>query len=339
MSILITGGCGFIGSHTVIVLLQKGYSIHIIDNLCNSSSLVLERIRMIVGDEKYSNLFYHHIDLMNMVKVNHFFDNHVIDSVIHFAGLKSVGESVKDSLLYYRNNLISTLHLLESMKTYGCKNLVFSSSATVYGDPEHIPVDEKCKTHVTNPYGRTKLMIEEILADIKTSDPSFNICILRYFNPIGAHPSGTIGEDPRGIPNNLMPYIQQVAIGRRPFLTIFGDDYITPDGTGIRDYLHVEDLANGHLSALCYTQSGKSGTFNLGTGKGTSVLELIHAFEKASGIKIPYQIGKKRKGDIACVFADPSHAKIELGWCAIKSIDDMCVDAWRWQEKNPLGFK
>lgn len=337
-SILITGGCGYIGSHTVVALLEKGYMIHIIDNLCNSSEMVLERIHDIVGDDNYARLFFHRIDLTVASDVEDFFTHYTIYAVIHFAGLKAVGESVQHPLLYYRTNLIGTLNLLESMKTNGCKRLVFSSSATVYGNPDRIPVDESCRTHVTNPYGRTKLMIEEMLTDLRASDSSWNICILRYFNPIGAHVSGNIGENPKGIPNNIMPYLQQVAIGQRPFVTIFGNDYLTIDGTGVRDYIHIEDLVNGHICALQYIQSGLSGTFNLGTGKGTSVLELIHALEKASGKTISYRIGERRIGDIATVFADPTLAKKELGWVAIKSIEEMCVDAWKWQEKNPHGF-
>jgi UDP-glucose 4-epimerase len=338
-TILVTGGCGYIGSHTVIALLEQGHTIHIIDNLCNSSELVLDRIRNIVGEDTYSRVTFHRIDLTDAAAVTRFFDQYRMDAVIHFAGLKAVGESVQDPLLYYRVNLIGTLNLLESMKWHGCKQLVFSSSATVYGDPERIPVDGSCRTQVTNPYGRTKLMIEEMLTDLKKSDETWNICMLRYFNPIGAHPSGTMGENPRGIPNNIMPYLQQVAVGIRPFVTIFGNDYPTIDGTGVRDYLHVQDLAQGHVCALSYILAGKTGTFNLGTGKGTSVLELIAALEKASGKTIAYRIGERRTGDIATVFADPSKAISELGWMAKKTIEEMCEDAWRWQNMNPNGFQ
>lgn len=338
-TILVTGGCGYIGSHTVIALLEKGHTIHIIDNLCNSSDAILPRICNIVGKKAYSRLFFHRIDLSHAADVTTIFDRYHMDAVIHFAGLKAVGESVQDPLLYYQVNLIGTLNLLESMKWHGCKQLVFSSSATVYGDPERIPVDESCRTQVTNPYGRTKLMIEEMLNDLKASDPTWNICMLRYFNPIGAHPSGTIGENPRGIPNNIMPYLQQVAIGRRPFVTIFGKDYPTVDGTGVRDYLHVQDLAQGHVCALQYIMEGKTGTFNLGTGKGTSVLELIDALEKASGKTITCQFGERRTGDIATVFADPTRARLELGWVATKTIQEMCEDAWKWQKHNPNGLE
>lgn len=337
-TLLITGGCGYIGSHTVIALLKEGYTIHIIDNFSNSSPIVLERIRTIVGDTLYSNVVLHECDLMDKPSVEKVFDEFVMDAVIHFAGLKAVGESVRNPLLYYKTNLTGTFVLLEVMAKHNCKRLVFSSSATVYGDPECIPVHENCKIHVTNPYGRTKHMIEEVLLDLQFSDAAWNICILRYFNPIGAHPSGLIGEDPRGIPNNIMPYLQQVAVGRRPIATIFGNDYPTPDGTGVRDYLHVVDLAEGHVCALRYIQNGQSGTFNLGTGKGYSVLELIEALEKASGKSIPYQIGDRRQGDIAMVYADPKEAQLTLGWVAKKTLKDMCEDAWRWQTKNPMGF-
>lgn len=339
LSILVTGGCGYIGSHTIIALLEKGHTIHIIDNLSNSSVLVLDRIRMIVGEESFSRIHFYQHDLMDKKALVHIFENKTIDTVIHFAGLKSVGESVKNPLVYYNNNILGTIILLEVMKEYGCKKLVFSSSATVYGDPQRIPVEETCLTRVTNPYGRTKLMIEEMLSDLQSSDPEWHICILRYFNPIGAHPSGLIGEDPKGIPNNIMPYLQQVAVGKREFVTIFGNDYPTIDGTGVRDYIHVVDLAQGHVCAMEYIQRGLSGTFNLGTGKGTSVLELLFALEKVSGKTIPYRIGERRKGDIATVYANPSHANKELGWTSSKSIEDMCKDAWRWQERNPSGFK
>ena len=335
---LITGGCGYIGSHTIIALLEEGYTLHIIDNLSNSSPKVLERIRMIVDEKAFSRIIFHQCDMMDKNAVLKVFDSFVIDAVIHFAGLKSVGESVKNPLLYYNTNLITTLVLLDVMILHKCKNLVFSSSATVYGDPEFIPVNEECKIQVTNPYGRTKHMIEEILLDLQYSDSEWNICILRYFNPIGAHSSGIIGEDPKGIPNNIMPYLQQVAVGNRPIVTIFGNDYPTPDGTGVRDYLHVVDLANGHVCALKYIQNGRSGTFNLGTGKGYSVLELIKSLEEASGKSIPYKIGERRQGDIAMVYADTSEAYDKLGWKAKKTLKDMCEDAWRWQMKNPNGF-
>jgi len=338
-NLLITGGCGYIGSHTIIALLEEGYTIHIIDNLSNSSPIVLDRIRTIVGESAFARIVFHKCDMIDKPAIQHVFDSFVIDAVIHFAGLKAVGESVRNPLLYYNTNLITTLVLLEVMTAHNCKRLVFSSSATVYGDPECIPVHEGCRIQVTNPYGRTKHMIEEILLDLQYSDPDWNICILRYFNPIGAHSSGLIGEDPRGIPNNIMPYLQQVAVGRRPIATIFGNDYPTPDGTGVRDYLHVVDLANGHVCALKYIQNGQSGTFNLGTGKGYSVLELIHALEGASGKPIPYQVGARRQGDIAMVYADPSEANNKLGWKAKKTLKDMCEDAWRWQTKNPMGFQ
>jgi UDP-glucose 4-epimerase len=337
-TILVTGGCGYIGSHTVVELLQKGFKVIIIDNLCNSSSRVLQQIKQIVGEEVYSRLQYYEIDVLQVETI---FLLYSIHAVIHFAALKAVGESVKQPLMYYENNITRTITLLQVMKKYNCSRFVFSSSATVYGNPEHIPVTESSTLRVTNPYGRTKLMIEEILQDVCASDPSWNVCILRYFNPIGAHRSGLIGENPLGLPNNIMPYIQQVAVGRLPQLTIFGKDYDTVDGTGVRDYIHVVDLALGHLSALQYVSDDTHmgcNVFNLGTGKGYSVMELILMFETISEQQISYQIGERRQGDIACVYADTSKAENELGWKAIHTLEDMCRDAWRWQKMYPNGL-
>lgn len=330
MAILVTGGAGYIGSHTVVELLNAGYEVIIVDNLSNAKEDVLDRIKQITGK---TPLFYK-LDVRDKEKLSEVFSRHQISDVIHFAGLKAVGESVSLPLMYYQNNLDSTLSLLEVMLEYNVKNLVFSSSATVYGEDNLPPYTEDMPTgKSTNPYGTTKVMIEWILKDVQYANPSLNIAILRYFNPIGAHASGLIGEDPQGIPNNLMPYITKVATGELPILSVFGDDYETPDGTGVRDYIHVVDLAEGHLAALKKLQS-KPGyvVYNLGSGEGTSVFELINAFEKASGVKIAYQVVARRPGDLATSFANVDKAKIELNWSTKKSIYDACRDSWKWQQ-------
>lgn len=336
MAVLVTGGMGYIGSHTTVELLKKGYEVIIVDNLSNSKELVKDRIKAITGIEPK---FYKY-DVLNKEDMDKVFSENNIDSVIHFAGFKAVGESVAKPLEYYHNNLTSTFVLLELMRKYGVKNFVFSSSATVYGDAKIIPITEDCPLSATNPYGRTKLMLEEILRDIYSSDNSWNIALLRYFNPVGAHESGTIGEDPCGIPNNLMPFITKVAIGELKELSVFGDDYNTPDGTGVRDYIHVVDLAKGHLKALekLKTNSGLV-TYNLGTGKGYSVLDIVKAFSEASEREIPYKITARRPGDIATCYSDPRKANEELGWKAEKGIEEMCEDSWRWQSQNPKGYE
>lgn len=336
MAVLVTGGMGYIGSHTTVELLKEGYEVVIVDNLSNSKELVKDRIKAITGKEPK---FYKY-DVLNKEDMDKVFSENAIDSVIHFAGFKAVGESVAKPLDYYHNNLTSTFVLLELMRKYGVKNFVFSSSATVYGDAKIIPITEEAPLSATNPYGRTKLMLEEILRDLYSSDNSWNIALLRYFNPVGAHESGTIGEDPCGIPNNLMPFITKVAIGELKELSVFGDDYDTPDGTGVRDYIHVVDLAKGHLKALekLKTNSGLV-TYNLGTGNGYSVLDIVKAFSEASGREIPYKITARRPGDIATCYSDPRKANEELGWTAEKGIKEMCEDSWRWQSKNPKGYE
>ncbi|HAK41649.1 MAG TPA: UDP-glucose 4-epimerase GalE [Clostridium sp.] len=336
MAVLVTGGMGYIGSHTTVELLKKGYEVIIVDNLSNSKELVKDRIEDITGIEPK---FYKY-DVLNKEDMDKVFSENSIDSVIHFAGFKAVGESVAKPLEYYHNNLTSTFVLLELMRKYGVKNFVFSSSATVYGDAKIIPITEEAPLSATNPYGRTKLMLEEILRDLYSADNSWNIALLRYFNPVGAHESGTIGEDPCGIPNNLMPFITKVAIGELKELSVFGDDYNTPDGTGVRDYIHVVDLAKGHLKALekLKTDSGLV-TYNLGTGKGYSVLDIVKAFSGASGREIPYKITDRRPGDIATCYSDPRKANEELGWKAEKGIKEMCEDSWRWQSQNPKGYE
>jgi len=327
---------GYIGSHTTVELLNAGYEVVIVDNLSNSKELVVDRIKGITGKEPK---FYKY-DVLNAKDMDKVFVENNIDSVIHFAGFKAVGESVAKPLEYYHNNLTSTFVLLELMRKHGIKNLVFSSSATVYGDPEIVPITEESPLSATNPYGRTKLMLEDVLRDVYRADNSLNIALLRYFNPVGAHVSGTIGEDPRGIPNNLMPYITKVAIGELKELNVFGDDYNTPDGTGVRDYIHVVDLAKGHLKAL-EKLSKNSGlvTYNLGTGNGYSVLDIVKAFSEACGKEIPYKITARRPGDIATCYAEPKKANEELGWSAEKGIKEMCEDSWRWQSKNPKGYE
>lgn len=336
MAVLVTGGMGYIGSHTTVELLKNGYEVIIVDNLSNSKELVKNRIEDITGMEPK---FYKY-DVLNKKDMDKVFSENSIDSVIHFAGFKAVGESVAKPLEYYHNNLTSTFVLLELMRKYGVKNFVFSSSATVYGDAKIIPITEEAPLSATNPYGRTKLMLEEILRDLYSADNSWNIALLRYFNPVGAHESGTIGEDPSGIPNNLMPFITKIAIGELKELSVFGDDYNTPDGTGVRDYIHVEDLAKGHLKALekLKTNPGLV-TYNLGTGKGCSVLDIVKAFSEASGREIPYKITARRPGDVAIYYSDPSKANEELGWKAEKGIKEMCEDSWRWQSQNPKGYE
>ncbi len=335
MTVLVTGGAGYIGSHTVVQLLEAGYEVVVFDNLSNSSVESLKRVEKITD----RSVTFYKGDILDKKALTDVFSKHNIDSVIHFAGLKAVGESVAKPLYYYHNNITGTLVLCEVMKEFSVKNIVFSSSATVYGDPEIIPITEESKLSATNPYGRTKLMLEEILQDLNVADSSFNVAILRYFNPIGAHESGTIGEDPNGIPNNLVPYISQVAVGKREKLGVFGDDYDTHDGTGVRDYIHVVDLATGHLKALNKLEE-KPGVviYNLGTGTGYSVLDMVKAFEKAAGREIPYVINERRAGDIATCYAEPSFALKELGWKATKNIEDMCQDSWRWQKNNPNGY-
>jgi UDP-glucose 4-epimerase len=335
MAILITGGAGFIGSHTCVEMLNAGHEIVVVDNYINSKPESLKRVREITGKE----LKVYHVDLLDEKNLEKVFSENTIEAVIHFAGLKAVGESVKIPLWYYHNNITSTVILCKVMKKYNVKKLVFSSSATVYGLPEHVPISEDSALGVMNPYGRTKLMIEEILRDLYESDCSWSIALLRYFNPIGAHESGLIGENPNGIPNNLMPYITQVAIGKLKELSVYGNEYPTKDGTGVRDYIHVVDLARGHLKALGkVTETTGVDAYNLGTGKGYSVLELVAAFEKVAGVKIPYKITDPRPGDIAVCYADPNKAGQELGWTAEKGIEEMCADSWRWQSKNPNGY-
>ncbi len=336
MRILVTGGAGYIGSHTVLELLDAGYDVLIADNFVNSKPAALARLRTLTTKP----FDFEEVDLTDASKTDALFGRYSIDAVIHFAGLKAVGESVQMPLEYYRNNLTSTLNLLFSMKKHGVSRFVFSSSATVYGDPVSVPIREDFALSATNPYGRTKLMIEEMLRDVSIAEPQLRICLLRYFNPVGAHISGKIGEDPNGIPNNLMPYIAQVAVGKLPALRVFGNDYPTHDGTGVRDYIHVVDLAKGHVAALKKLESGEGVyTYNLGTGIGYSVLDVLHAFEKACGKTLPYEIVGRRAGDIAACYADPEKAAAELGWRAEFGIERMCADAWRWQSQNPNGFE
>ena len=337
MSILITGGAGFIGSHTCVELLNSGYEIAVLDSLVNSSPKSLEVVKEITGKQ----ITFYQGDVADTQLLNKIFDENSITGCIHFAGLKAVGESVVKPLEYYRNNLMTTLNLLEVMGKHNVKNIIFSSSATVYGQAAEMPITEEApKLPCTNPYGWTKSMIEQILMDLYSSDDTWNIILLRYFNPLGAHPSGLMGEDPNGIPNNLMPYITQVASGKLQELGIFGDDYDTPDGTGVRDYIHVVDLARGHVKALAKLKENCGlKIYNLGTGKGYSVMEVVKTFEKVNGIKIAYSIKPRRPGDIAVCYCSPEKARKELGWTAEYSLEDMCRDAWNWQKKNPEGFK
>ena len=335
MKILVTGGAGYIGSHTCVELLNNNYEVLVVDNLCNSNKESLNRVKTITGKE----VTFYQQDILDEAALAGIFSQHKIDAVIHFAGLKAVGESVEKPLEYYQNNLTGTLVLLKVMRDFKVKNFVFSSSATVYGDPHSVPIKEDFPLSATNPYGRSKLIIEEISHDLFLADNSWNIALLRYFNPVGAHKSGLIGEDPNGIPNNLMPYISQVAIGKREKLSVYGDDYKTPDGTGVRDYIHVVDLAIGHIKALEKLNS-KPGLviYNLGTGQGYSVLEMLNSMEKASGQTIPYQIVARRAGDIGSCYADPGFAEQEIGWKAERNLDMMAEDTWRWQQNNPQGF-
>jgi len=334
--ILVTGGAGYIGSHTCLELLLAGHEVVVVDNLSNSSEQSLTRVQELAGRP----LHFHQVDLRDSDALDAIFADGAIDAVIHFAGLKAVGESVAQPLAYYHNNLTGTLILCEAMKKHRVRRLVFSSSATVYGDPHRVPITEDFPLSAANPYGRSKLMVEEILRDVHHADSGLQVALLRYFNPVGAHPSGRIGEDPNGIPNNLLPFIAQVAVGKLPRLSVFGNDYPTADGTGVRDYIHVVDLAQGHLSALGkLAENPGVVVYNLGTGRGNSVLEMIAAFEQASGRAIPYQIVVRRPGDIAACYADPSKAQRELGWAAKRGVTEMCADAWRWQSANPLGYR
>lgn len=337
MKILVTGGTGYIGSHTVVELQKEGHEVVIVDNLCNSVEGVNDRIAAITGVKP---IFYN-ADIRDKKALADIFAKEKPEGVIHFAGLKAVGESVKLPMKYYENNISGTLNLLEVMKDNGCMNFIFSSSATVYGNPQFVPITEECPKGIcTNPYGWTKSMIEQILMDIYKADPEWNMVILRYFNPIGAHESGTMGENPNGIPNNLMPYITQVAVGKLEKLGVFGDDYDTPDGTGVRDYIHVVDLAIGHVKALAKFEKGSGlNIYNLGTGVGYSVLDVVKNFEEASGVKIPYEIKPRRAGDIATCYSDAKKAEKELGWTASKGIREMCADSWNWQKNNPNGYE
>lgn len=335
MKILVTGGAGYIGSHTCVQLLEGGYDVVVVDNLCNSCEEALERVKKITG----KNLEFYNADLCDKQALDKIFCEHNFDAVIHFAGLKAVGESCEKPLLYYQNNLISTLNLCEIMKKHNVTKLVFSSSATVYGKPATVPITEDFPLSATNPYGQTKLMIENMLRDIAKADDSWDIALLRYFNPVGAHKSGLIGEDPKGIPNNLMPYISQVAVGKREYLHVFGNDYDTHDGTGVRDYIHVVDLADGHLCALKKIENHVGVvTYNLGTGQGYSVLDMVEAFSKACGKKVEYKIEARRPGDIDACYADPKKAKDEIGFESKHNLEEMCADTWRWQQNNPNGY-
>ena len=338
--VLVTGGAGFIGSHTVVELLNCNYQVVIVDDLSNASEVAVSRVRQIVGDEKAQNLTFYKANVLDRDAMEKIFTDHNIDRVIHFAGFKAVGESVTKPIEYYHNNIENTLVLVDVMRNHGCKSIVFSSSSTVYGDPDSLPLTEQSpKKSATNPYGWTKWMIEQILTDLHTADPEWNVVLLRYFNPIGAHPSGLIGEDPKGIPNNLVPYVAQVAVGKREAVQVYGNDYPTPDGTGVRDYIHVCDLASGHVSALRW-MNGRKGVevFNLGTGTGSSVLDVIRAFSKACGKELPYVIRERRGGDIAANWCDATKAEREMGWKAQYDLADMCRDSWNWQSRNPNGF-
>lgn len=337
MKILVTGGAGYIGSHTVVELQNAGYEVVVVDNLANSSEKSLERVEKITGKK----VTFYKADILDREALSEIFDKEEISAVIHFAGLKAVGESVAKPWEYYENNISGTLVLVDVMRKHGVKNIIFSSSATIYGNPAFVPITEECPKGVcTNPYGWTKSMLEQILTDMGKADPEWNVIILRYFNPIGAHKSGTIGENPNGIPNNLMPYVTQVAVGKLKELGVFGDDYDTPDGTGVRDYIHVVDLADGHVKALKKIEE-KAGVkvYNLGTGVGYSVLDIVKNFEEATGVKIPYSIKERRPGDIATCYADATKAKEELGWDAKNGIKEMCADSWNWQSNNPNGYE
>ena len=334
--ILITGGAGYIGSHTALELLKEGYEVVVYDNLCNSSQESMKRVEELTG----KTITFYEGDILNAETLKAMFEKEQVDAVIHCAALKAVGESVRKPLEYYQNNITGTLTLMKVMREVGVKNIVFSSSATVYGNPETMPITEDCpKGQCTNPYGWTKSMMEQIMTDVQAADPEWNVVLLRYFNPVGAHESGRIGEDPKGIPNNLLPYVAQVAIGKLECLGVFGDDYDTPDGTGVRDYIHVVDLAVGHVKALKkLEEKPEVRVYNLGTGHGYSVLDVVHAFEKACGHEVKYQIKPRRAGDIAMCYCDPTKAKEELGWEAQYGIEEMCQDSWRWQSQNPDGY-
>lgn len=336
MSILVAGGAGYIGSHTCVELLEAGYEVVVVDNLYNANPEALKRVEKITG----KTVTFYEADILDKEALNKIFDAHNIEAVIHFAGYKAVGESVQKPIEYYHNNMTGTLVLCDVMRAHSVKNIVFSSSATVYGDPAQIPITENCpKGQPTNPYGWTKSMLEQVLTDIHTSDNEWNVILLRYFNPIGAHKSGLIGEDPKGIPNNLVPYVAQVAVGKRPCLGVFGNDYDTPDGTGVRDYIHVVDLAAGHVKAIEKLRENPGvEVYNLGTGNGYSVLQVVEAFEKACGHPIAYEIKPRREGDIATCYCDPQKAREELGWVAKYGINEMCEDSWRWQSTNPDGY-
>ncbi|MBR3710118.1 MAG: UDP-glucose 4-epimerase GalE [Bacteroidales bacterium] len=336
MRILVTGGTGYIGSHTLVELYAAGHETVVVDNLSNSNPVALERVEALVGKK----IPFYQLDIRDRESLDRMMEQNHFDACIHFAGLKAVGESVEKPWEYYENNIGGTLTLLDVMRRHGCKNIIFSSSATVYGDPAMIPITEACpKGECTNPYGKTKSMLEEIMMDMQKADKEWNVVLLRYFNPIGAHPSGTIGENPNGIPNNLMPYVTQVAVGKRPELGVFGNDYDTPDGTGVRDYIHVVDLAKGHVAALqAIERKCGCAIYNLGTGQGYSVLQLVKTFEKVNDIKIPYSIKPRRAGDIATCYSDPAKAEKELGWKAERGLEDMCRDSWNWQRNNPEGY-
>ena len=337
MKILLTGGAGYIGSHTIIELDKQGHSVVVVDNLVNSNKEALRRVGEIIGKD----IQFVQADVRDRAAMEAVFADNAIDAVIHFAGLKAVGESVAKPLEYYENNMNATFVLLDVMRSHGCKNIIFSSSATVYGNPAIIPITEDCpKGQCTNPYGQTKSMLEEVLKDVQNADPEWNVVLLRYFNPIGAHKSGRIGENPNGIPNNLMPYITQTAVGLRKELGIFGNDYDTPDGTGVRDYIHVVDLASAHVAALQAIQKNCGlAVYNIGTGHGYSVLDVVNAFEKVNNVKVPYVFKPRRPGDIATCYCNPAKAKAELGWQAQYDIDDMCRDSWNWQKNNPKGYE
>jgi len=336
VAILVTGGAGYIGTHVCLELLESSYDVVVMDNFVNSHPEALKRVEELAG----KRVTLYAVDLLNREEMVRIFEREEIEAVIHLGGLKAVGESVEKPLEYYHVNVTGTLHLCSVMKQFGVKKFVFSSSATVYGMPEQVPITEDAELKALNPYGWTKLMIEQILTDLSSSDRDWSVALLRYFNPIGAHPSGRLGEDPRGTPNNLMPYLTQVAVGKREYLQVYGDDYPTVDGTGVRDYIHIVDLAKGHLAALRYVMKVNGvEAFNLGTGRGCSVLEVITTFEEASGIKIPYQVVERRKGDAAVCYASPEKAKQTLGWKAKKSLKEMCEDAWRWQRENPNGYQ
>ena len=334
-TILVTGGCGYIGSHTVLELLNKNYDVVVVDNFSNSSFESLRRVQKITGKE----VTFYEADIRDVAAMENIFSKHTFDAVIHFAAFKAVGESVRLPLKYYENNISGTVSLLQIMEKHNVKKIIFSSSATVYGDPERLPLDENCRLSTTNPYGSTKLMMEMIMQDLYKADKAWNIILLRYFNPVGAHESGLIGEDPKGIPNNLMPFVAQVATGKLPCINVFGNDYDTPDGTGVRDFIHVVDLALGHIAAIEQCNDSGVHIYNLGTGHGYSVMDMIHAFEKACGKTLPYKICERRPGDIATCYAAPDKAKKELKWEAKFGIEEMCASQWKWQSGNPNGYE